>query len=287
VVGAGPCDHVGVDDERPLPDPDEGPDRPDEVEDPDELIVVEDADEPADVGTIDETDRPDEGEILYDCTTWAGESRAMLAALLDSRGVVHAWQGTTVSVREEDEEVVDELIDEVLASARPALDPDVDKVVYEVGSWPSALLTSLADALTVADLPYEWDEQGDLVIYAEHEEEVEVILDQLPDPDDEDAAPGDGLVLHEVLDRLFVGSDRLVRKPDDAGAVVAVDEAVTDLERMPRPFGFESPQWKVLVGRAGSLRDALEAEPGTEDALDDRGLSELAAEIRELVRRYV
>jgi hypothetical protein len=274
VAGAGPCDHVGVDDERPLPDP--------EVEDPE----VEDPDDD-DVGTIDETVQPDEGEILYDCTTWAGESRAMLASLLDSRAVVHAWQGTTVSVREEDEEVVDELIDEVLASARPALDPDADKVVYEVGSWPAALLTSLADALTVADLPYEWDEQGDLVIYAEHEEEVEVILDQLPDPDDEDAAPGDGLVLHEVLDRLFVGSDRLVRKPDDAGAVVAVDEAVTDLERMPRPFGFESPQWKVLVGRAGSLRDALEAEPGTDDALDDRGLSELAAEIRELVRQYV
>ncbi|MBS1838287.1 MAG: hypothetical protein JST64_11405, partial [Actinobacteria bacterium] len=42
-------------------------------------------------------DEPDL-EIEYDCTTWAAESRAMLAGLLASGGVRHVWQGTTVAV---------------------------------------------------------------------------------------------------------------------------------------------------------------------------------------------
>ena len=193
----------------------------------------------------------------------------MLASLLDTNDIRHAWQGTTVTVLEEDEARVDALIDDVLASARPALDPTAEKVVYEVGVWPAALQTSLADALTVADLPYEWDERGDLVIYAEHEEEVEVILDELPDPDDpeldglEDGVASlssdDGLAVHELLDQLFVGSDRLARHPTDAGSIVRVDEAVGDLERMPPPFGFEPGQWRTLVTRA--VRCATPSRP--------------------------
>jgi hypothetical protein len=62
---------------------------------------------------------------------------------------------------------------------------------------------------------------------------------------------------------------------------------VGELERAPRPFGFEPPQWRTLVGRAGALRDALESDPDDEAALDDDGLKELAATVRELVRQYV
>jgi len=245
---------------------------------------------PEDVGEIDET--LEDGQVAYDCTTWAGESRALLRSLLDTSDIPHAWQGTTVTVREEDEERVDGLVDDVLASARPALDPTAEKVVYEVGVWPASLQTSLADALTVADLPYEWDEQGDLVVYAEHEAEVEVILEQLPEPDgdDDDGADlssDDGLAVHDLLDRLFIGADRLVKHPQDASAIVRVDEATAVLERMAPPFGFEPGQWRTLVGRAVRLREALEAEPGTEDAIDDEEFSTLAGEVRDLVRQYV
>lgn len=262
-------------------------------DDTDDTDALDDTGE--DVGEVDET--VDDGQVAYECATWAGESRALLASLLDTNDIRHAWQGTTVTVLEEDEDRVDALIDDVLASARPALDPAAEKVVYEVGVWPAALQTSLADALTVADLPYEWDERGDLVIYAEHEAEVEVILDELPDPDDpeldglEDGAASlssdDGLAVHELLDQLFVGSDRLARHPTDAGSIVRVDQAVGDLERMPPPFGFEPGQWRTLVTRAVRLRDAFEATPGTDDALADAELSSLAGEVRDLVRQYV
>ncbi|UDY37164.1 hypothetical protein [Dermatobacter hominis] len=232
----------------------------------------------------------DDEELVYDCTSWAGESRGLLASLLETHGIRHAWQGTVLSVLPEDEDAVDELIDEVMASARPALDPSAEKVVYEVGSWPAALQTMLADALTVADLPYEWDERGDLVVYAEHEEDVEVILDDMPDPDDPDVAgevsSDDGIAVHELLDRLFLASSRLASK-DDPASMVAVDEAVGELERMAPPFGFEPPQWRTLVTRAIALRDALTAGPDDPGALDDDELRTVAADVRDLVRQYV
>ncbi|MFZ4516863.1 MAG: hypothetical protein ACOYOP_00620 [Microthrixaceae bacterium] len=244
--------------------------------------------DPADVGEWEEVVGPDDDEVTYDCTTWAGESRAMLAALLDSRGIDHVWQGTEVSVHEDDEEAVDALIEDVLASARPALDPTADKVVFEVGTWPAALQTSLADALTVAELPYEWDEQGDLVVYAEHEEEVEAIVEQLPDPDDAELSADDGLAVHELLDRLFVAADRLVRRPDDAAGVVGLVNATGELERTSLPFGFEPPQWRRLVGAAVRVRDALEAtDPEDPAALDDAALAEAADDVRALLRQYV
>ena len=233
---------------------------------------------------------PGDEELAYDCTSWAGESRGLLASLLESHGIRHAWQGTVLSVLPDDEDAVDELIDEVMASARPALDPAAAKVVYEVGAWPAALQTMLADSLTVADLPYEWDERGDLVVYAEHEEEVEAILDDMPDPDDPDVAgevsSDDGIAVHELLDQLFLASGRLASK-DDAAAMLAVDEAVGTLERMAPPFGFEPPQWKTLVARAIVLRDALAAGPKDEAALDDAELRQVAADVRDLVRQYI
>ena len=249
-----------------------------------------DAGDADDVGEFDETLR--DGQVAYECTTWAGESRGLLASLLETSGIPHAWQGTTVTVREEDEARVDALVEDVLASARPALDPRAEKVVYEVAAWPATLQTSLADALTVADLPYEWDERGDLVVYAEHEEAVELIMEQLPDPDDPELDAGDlssddGLAVHGLLDQLFVGSERLARKPGDAAAIVRVDEATADLERMSAPFGFEPPQWRRLVAGAVELRDALEAGEDDEGAVDDEQLAALAATVRDLVRRYV
>ncbi len=229
-------------------------------------------------------------DLLYDCTTWAGESRGLLTSLLSSHGIAHVWQGTVLSVLPGDEAVVDGLIDDVMASARPALEPDAAKVVYEVGSWPAALQSMLADSLTVADLPYEWDERGDLVVYAEHEEEVEVLLDDLPDPDAPEFAgevsANDGIAVHELLDRLFMAASKLASK-DDSASILAVDDVAATLERMGPPFGFEPPQWKALVGMSSRLRDALAAGPGDEVALTDPEIRTLSGDLKALLRQYV
>ena len=247
----------------------------------DESVGPEEDDDPVAEGSFAED------SVAYECSAWAGESRGLLGSLLNSKGIPHVWQGTTLTVHDTNEDEVDALIDEVLASARPALNPRADKVVYEVGTWSASFLMAIGDRLTADDLAYEYDEHGDLVVYADDEDEVEAILDEFPDPDDTDQIDTDGLVLHETLDRLFLATGKLSKSPGDSGAVVKVDEATTVLENMSLPFGFDRRQWHALIGRAQALRLAIEAQPGDDDALDDDAFRVLAGEVRDLVRQYV
>ena len=228
-------------------------------------------------------DESGDGRITYDATPWAAETRTMLTSLLEAEGIGHAWQGTEVTVLESDEDVVDRIITEVLAAAAPALDPAAPKVVYEVSGWSAALQTELVDALSDAGLPFEWNVDGDLVIHATDEDQVEALLDALPD--DEVGGVDDGLQLHEVLDRLFIASDRLGRKPTDARATVDAADAAADLAKMSLPFGFDAPAWERLVGQATSLAAALDGE--SEEPTDDAEVAELASALKALVSQYV
>lgn len=278
------CQHSRVsDDEQVTPEPDTS-----EVDEAAEAgsggLVIDDPD-----GIIGNAatvvERHDDG-LTYDCTEWSGESRALLDELLSSAGVRHAWQGTVLGVSPEDEAQVDALIDEVIASASAALDPERDKVVYEVAAWSAAMQSSVAESLTVADIPYEWDDAGDLVVYADDEDRVEEIFEQLPDPDDPELASDESVNVQDLLSALFVSAGDLARKPRDAAAVVGVADVAEQLEHLSLPFGFEPAVWKNLVGLATNLRDALVAEEG-ESALEDDELRTLAAELRDTLRRYV
>lgn len=210
----------------------------------------------------------------------------MLASLLDSAGLVHAWQGTTLTVHEADEEAVDDLVDEVLASAAPALDPDAPKVVYEVGGWPVGLQTELTDALTTADIPYQWDEHGDLMVLESDEEAVSSVLDELPDPQESGMGSDDGIAVHDLLDKVFMSTDRLVRNGSDAAGTVNLVDAADVLSQLSPPFGFEPTQWRSLVDQVRKLRDLI-AGDGPTDAATDFEVSDQARSVRELIRQYV
>jgi hypothetical protein len=228
-----------------------------------------------------------EGRVSYDCTAWAGESRGLLTNLLGSAGVQHVWQGTTLTVRDEDEAAVDDLVDDVLAAARPALDPDAAKLVYEVGDWPVSLQTELADGLTASDIAYEWDERGDLVVREEDEEAVAAVLDELPEPDDAEISADDGVALHELLDSLFMASSRLVKHPADPSATVALVDAADVIAQVAVPFGFESAQWRRLVGEVSELRQAVEGDGEAATVEGDADISQRAIALREHLRTYV
>lgn len=240
---------------------------------------------------VEETEL-DDGQLAYDCTAWAGESRGMLASLLSTAGIAHVWQGTVVTVREEDEQAVDDLVDEVLAAARPALDPSAPKLVYEVSTWPVSLQTELVDALTASDVAYEWDEQGDLVVREDDEELVARVLDELPDPDEDQVSSDDGVAVHELFDRVFMAADRLARNGADAHGTVQLVEAADVLGRLALPFGFEPPQWRALVSQVTALRDAIEPAdadggPAAPAALGDTEIASMASSVRDLLRQYI
>ncbi len=219
----------------------------------------------------------------------------MLSALMDSGAIPHAWQGTTLTIHEEDEGRVDDLVDEVLAASRPALDPDAPRVVYEVGEWPVALQTQLGDGLTAADIVYEWDHNGDLVVLEADEDEVTVVLDELPDPDESQVSSDDGVAVHELFDRVFMAADRLVRNGADASGTVGVADTAAVLEQLALPFGFEPADWRRLVGEVQRLRSMLDPESvGTLGEDDDASvdatdaeIAEQARRVRELLRHYI
>jgi|GEM_PF-847467 len=245
----------------------------------------------------------EDGQVAYECSTWAGESRGLLGSLLVSAGIHHAWQGTTVTVHESDEESVDALIDDVLASARPALDPAAPKLVFEVASWPVALQTELVDQLTEAQIPYEWDMQGDLMVRESDEDEVEAVLELLPDPEEEadlqsgEVSSDDGVAVHQLLDRLFMSASKLAKRPTDAVATVAIVQDTSLLQQLAVPFGFEPPQWQRLVAAAQGLSHALEPvtdpndsaadESAAEELVTDEQVAELAGVLTQQVRLYV
>src|SRR5664279_6039887 len=56
--------------------------------------------------------------LTYDCSDWAGESRALLDAMLSSADIRHTWLGTVLEVPTDEEDRVDAVIDEVMNAAQ-------------------------------------------------------------------------------------------------------------------------------------------------------------------------
>lgn len=224
-------------------------------------------------------------QLSYDVAEWSRESRALLDSLLGSSDITHGWQGTTLLVRSDDAVEVDALIDEAQASAARSLDIDQERVVYAVGGWSARTQTTLAQSLAEADIAYQWDENGDLVIYAADEDAVEEIFDGI-DTEDEDEGSDDGIVVTETLSRLWEAAGALAHKPKNADAIVAVADTSVEMEALALPFGFEPNVWHTLVDSAVAMRMALENDDPDSQWSDD-DLKEGATELRDLLRPYV
>jgi hypothetical protein len=226
----------------------------------------------------------DDGLLTYEVSEWSGESRSLLDAMLSSAGVRHFWQGTALSVDLEHEEEVDRIIDEVMASATAALDADRAKCVYEVGEWSAAMQQSLADSLVVAEIPYEWDQHGDLVVYADDEDAVDTILESMPDPADTERSAGE-FDVQGGLSSLWTAAVQLAKNANIASATITVADLADELEHTPLPFGFEAPIWRSIVEQATALRDGLTGYE--EEHWDDDRVSEAAAALRDHIRPFV
>ena len=238
-------------------------------------------------GGDQDDEEQDDDEVVYELDDWSGESRLLADGLLENAGIARVWQGGTLVVRAEDEAAVDEIVDNVDAMATPALDPDAPKIAYEVGDWTDAQRTGLAQRLGDAGIPYEWDEQGDLLVLEEDEARVEALFDAIEDPDELDAGLAEdeddgGLAAQEVLSDLFVSADRLMHDARDSEGVLTFVDAAARARTLSLPFGFERGVWDEIVARAGALAGDFE-----NDVEDDDLIVERATELRNLLRGYV
>ncbi|MET0739021.1 MAG: hypothetical protein ABW035_12145 [Acidimicrobiales bacterium] len=222
----------------------------------------------------------DHAEVDYELDEWSTESRELLDRLLTTNDVNHAWQGGTLSVAADHQRMVEELIGEVEATLLPALDPEAEKVVYEVAEWSPEDRADLTDALADEGVRYVFDDMGDLVVEAIDEDRVDTLIDELTEG--EDVVDEDIPEATEVLSGLFVAADKLRKSPRDGKAILAAREQAEAVIALPAPYGFERRTWAQIGLRAGALRVLLE-----EDAPDDEVVSEAAEALRDLLHPMV
>ncbi len=169
------------------------------------LALVDEA--PADAAEVGSSD---EDQLAYELHEWAGESRRILDQVLTADGIAHAWQGATLVVRADDEETVDRAVAEAAETGGPALDPEGEKLAYEVADWAADEQSAFSELLVRLGIPHEFDEVGDLVVLADDEEAVESALDAFQGGSDE-RPELEGLDANGLLSDLFVACDRLRR----------------------------------------------------------------------------
>jgi hypothetical protein len=204
-------------------------------------------------------------------------------------GLPHAWDGTTLVVRVDDVERIGAWVSAVETSIVLRLDPDEDKLAYDVDDMSDESLLLLLDALVGQSIPHELGADGELFVLERDEEVVERILDRVDFPDELPAQddselddPDDGLVAQQVLSDLFEGADRLRHHPGNPDAVLEALEASERLETLPVPFGFHRDEWQGLVDRTLGFRELLLAEQRDEDAVRE-GADALRDALRPLV----
>jgi hypothetical protein len=225
------------------------------------------------------------GYVVYELNEWSRESRSMVQQLLEAEDVPYVWESTNLVIPAPFEERADEVIEQVEATASPPLDPDAEKVLYDLGEWTEDEVARLVDALADAELGFDFDVEGNLVVVADDEPRVEELFDTLEAADDAEDEDDDGVEKRpasDVLSDLFVAADRLSHHARDHEGVLGFVKAAGDLDNLRLPYGFETQVWTRIVEDTDRLRAALEG-----DEVGDDEIEEQAAEYRTLLRQYV
>jgi hypothetical protein len=227
------------------------------------------------------------GYLVYELNEWSRESRQMLQQLLESADVPYVWESTNLVVPAPFESQVDEATSQVEATSKPPLDPDAEKLLYELAEWTDDEVAQLVDALAEADLAYDFDVDGNLVVLATDEAAVEELLDTIEFPDaldvDEPDEPDSSApAANDVLSDLFVASDRLRHHARDHEGVLGMVETAAKVDQLDLPYGFEPKVWQEILERAKTLRAALEGDDVTDEDIETQ-----ADELRSLLREFV
>ncbi len=243
----------------------------------------------------DEVGAPDDDQLAYELDASEPPERLELTRRLQRRGIVHAWDGSTLVVRLSDEAAVDALIDD---SAREAVLADLGNVVFDLDGWTPAMVDELRDALERDGIDNVF-EGTEVVVHGTDEEQVDALIDLVEFPDQlpagDEAGPGgsgygsgdgsgdgsDEMAAPDVMSDLFVAADRLMRDPEDHHGVLSVVDAAGRAAGMAVPYGFAPALWQDVVERAAALREAIESDADDDTVID--AATSLRAMLRPLV----
>jgi hypothetical protein len=240
--------------------------------------------------TLEELGTEDEEQVAYEFEELEPMQRLAVDELFAENGIAHAWDGTSLVVREEDEDDADRLIDE--ADEKAFLDRGAEQLSYDLSDWDDDRRAELAQALESAGIEHAWDEHGELVVLDSDEARVDAIVDAIEYPDQlevdeeaelraEEALAAEGHDPQDVLSELFVAADRLMHDPLDHEGVLSFVDAARMGESLPLPYGFAPAVWNDLLIQVKRLRSSLEGE------VDDDSVIEHATALRSSLRNFV
>jgi hypothetical protein len=232
-------------------------------------------------------DGDDGGEVVYELDDRSDMERQALTDRLREATIPHRWDGPDLHIAAEDEPAVENILDILEGQANPPLDPDRDKVAYDLSEWNDDQVERVEDELEAAGIDFEWD--GDeLFAYADDEETVDDLLAAAADPDElaaEDGAAdgaGDGIDGAELLGDLFVAADRLQHDAQDNEGTLKLLESGKIVEDAAPPYGFDPREWERIQERVSGLVDLL-----IEDNLDQAEVRSQAGDLRQALRPFV
>ena len=247
------------------------------------------------VGLVEEKPTPpeevgeqDEDQVAYELYDWSFEARRMLDGLLTGQGISHGWQGAVLIAREADEDRVDSLVEQAAAADGPILDPDIDKIGYDMEDWPADAQSALVDALGLAGIPHEFSAEGDLMVAEEKEEEVDDIIDKVTEKLSIENELGEaetvleGLELNDFLGEVLGLANKLRKNAGDAKSAILMVERAEFVADIKTPFGFDSLQWANIRLSASRMGDTL-----SDEDRDEGSVSEDAETLVEQLRSVV
>jgi len=209
---------------------------------------------------------------------WAASAVGMAAYYRQQPPTLaHAWEGTTLIVPASRADQVEAWVAGLENAVELALDPDADKLAYDVEDMSDESLTLLLESLMTAGIPHELSDDGELFIHESDETAVEGIMDKVEYPDELPAQeegeledPDDGLEVQEVLSDVFEATDRLTHDTRNPDAMLALAEGADRMAGLGVPFGFHREQWDSLVEQATGLRAIVEEDDPDRGVIADR-----------------
>ena len=232
-------------------------------------------------GPVEPVDAPAGGEVEFDLALWDDGGRTLAAERLTAAGIPFGWQGTSLLVSAVDEAPVANVLEIVEDETAPQLDPDRNQVAYDLSDWDDDTVTLLVERLREAEIDFAWD--GDeLFVYADDEDVVDELFDQVSHPDQLDAEPDDGPAGAETLGEIFVAADRLQHDAEDPDGIIGLLEVSKVVGDADPPYGMARTEWAHLGERVASLSDLLQAEEVDGDAVQAE-----ARDLRTAVRPFV
>ena len=255
----------------------------------------------------------DEDRLEYELDAWSVESRQLLRQLLVGDGVPHTFQGGVLTVPASEEERVDALVDQVLATVAGTLaDSSTPRVAFGVADLDDGLVDDLLAALDDHGIGWMVAIDGTLEVATGDADAVERLVEKLEFPhalpssevrdtpgsavnDPSGDAPDGGeysggsnddgaeIDPDRVLGGLFVAAGRLARSTTDPRAVLEVVELAGEVRDAAAPFGFDGVAWTRVRSASAELAAML-----TDAAVvNDDDIEAAAAALRDLLRSWV